>query len=435
VTHGTMRARFPWFPLTERAFVLLCIASIIVIRVGTILVTPRAANFPDLRIYQGTGQTALAGVNPYDFSDHPALREKLRARMAVGADIDGFAQTQDSWNYYVSSNLPASTALYALFETLARGSRFGWRLLFILGDIAIFLGLLAMLKTLHGSVEDAVDQVGMICLAVFNPVLIVAGSAIPEDKQFQTALLLFAATLLLSPTATTRPRGLSIGVVLSLSILFKLFGAFLFPLWLVRARKEGSRFAWWTMLGGLLPLALSFAAFGHYFVATMLARGLKNSIDAPEHASPWMLFPWLVGSEYLIAKIIVVVLFTGVLAVLLTRRRIDLLNFCAGLMVVFACLWLDKGSMNRMNIAIMFAVAALASLSRRLFLYFSAVIVLIGAFGYALGVGVLKYHPEAVDAVFALLFVCAYLAALAVFARVRSAVCSSTTAAEDVSQA
>ena len=417
--------RFSWLPLPERTFVLLGIAGIVVIRLAVILVTPRTADFLDPRIYQGVGQTVLAGVNPYDYSDQPALRAALRAKMALGPGDDDFTRTQKSWDYYVSGNPPASTALYALFETVARGSRFGWRLLFILGDIALFLGMFALFKTLRGSVESASDQAGMLCLAVINPVLIVAGCAIPEDKQFQTALLLFAAALLISPAATTTRRGLGIGLVLSLSVLFKLLGIFLLPIWLVRTKKEWPRFALQTVLGGLIPVAFAFAVFGHYFVDTMAARGVQNSVQAPEHASPWMLFPWLDGAEYVMAKTVVVALFCSVLAVLLAKRRIDLLNFCAGLTVAFVCLWLDKGAMNRMNIAIVFAVAALASLPNRLFLYFSSAIVLVGAIGYAFAVGVLRLHPEAVDAVFALTFVSAYLAALMGFTRAKRTVDSS----------
>jgi len=427
--------RFSWLPLSERTFVLLGIAGILVIRLAVILTTPRTADFLDPRIYQGTGQTMLAGLNPYDYAGQPALRGALRAKMAAGPGVDEFTQTQEAWDYYVSGNLPASTALYALFETVARGSRFEWRLLFILGDIAIFLGLVALLKTLRGSIESASDQAGMLCLTVINPVLIVSGCAIPEDKQFQTSLLLFAAALLLSPAATTIRRGLGIGLVLSLSVLFKLLGIFLFPLWLVRANNEWPRFALWTLLGGLIPVAAAFAAFGDYFVYAMVARGVQNSVHAPEHASPWVLFPWFGGAGYVTAKTIVVVLFCGALGVLLAKRRIDPLNFCAGLAVAFVCLWLDKGAMNRMNIAIMFAVAALASLSGKLFLYFSAAIVFVSAIGYALGVGALRLHPEAVDAVLAVIFVSAYLVALVGFTRAKRAAGSSSLEPTDASPA
>jgi hypothetical protein len=399
-------------PLPERKFMLLGVAVIIVTRLMVILATPRTADFLDPRIYQGAGQTVLEGVNPYDYSDHPALRARLRADMAAGHGADDFTRTQKSWDYYVSGNPPASTALYALFETLSRGSRFGWRLLFILGDISLFLGLVGLVKALRGRVEDAVDQAGIACLAIINPVLIVAGCAIPEEKQFQTALMLWSAALLLSPAAATARRAVGVGFALSLSVLFKLLGIFLVPLWFARVKKEGLSFAAWSALGGLLPVAAAFAAFGHHFLNAMTARGVQNSVGGAEHASPWVLVPWLEGTEYIVVKAAVFSLFCATLGALLIKRRIDLLNFCAGLTVAFVCLWLDKGAMNRMNIAIVFAVAALSSLSSRLFLGFSAAIVLASAVGYALGVGVLRFHLELVDAALALMFLTAYVAAL-----------------------
>jgi hypothetical protein len=402
-----------WLPMAERKFLLLGLAAIVLVRLAVILVTPRGADFYDPRIYQGVGQTVLAGVNPYDYTDQQALRSTLRAKMSAGTADDEFTQTQKSWDYYVSGNLPASTALYGAFEAVARGSRFVWRLLFILGDAAVFLAAYALLKTLRGRVDNGADQAALVCLAIINPVLIVSGTAIPEDKQFQTALLLWASALLLARGATTVKRGLGVGFVLSLSVLFKLLGIFLFPLWVVNVRRSGRQFAIWTLLGGFIPVVLSFAMFGHYFVNAMLARGVSNSVDAPEHASPWVLVPWIAGGSYLLAKIAVNTAFCGVLIALLSKRRIDLLNFCAGLAVAFTCLWLDKGAMNRMDMAIIFAVASLASLSTMLFLRFCTAIVLISAAAYALGVGLLRIHLEIVDAVLVSIFLAAYLICLA----------------------
>ncbi len=194
-------------------------------------------NFLDPRIYQAAGQVVLAGINPYDFSDNPSLREKLRMDMAAPG-TEGFTETQEQWNYYVSGNPPASTALYALFEALAHGSRVVWRLLLIAGDVSLFLGVFALLKTLRGRVDGALDQAGCFCLTVINPILILAGCAIPEDKQFQTALVLFSAAWLLSPAAATTRRAVGTGIFLSLSVFFKVFGVFLAPLW---AHTRGAR--------------------------------------------------------------------------------------------------------------------------------------------------------------------------------------------------
>jgi len=409
-----------WLPMTERKFLLVGLAALVVIRLAVIFATPRTADFNDPRIYQGVGQTVLAGVNPYDYADQPALRAKLRAQMASGRADDEFTRTQASWDYYVSGNLPASTALYAAFEAIAHGSRFVWRLLFILGDAALFLAAFALVRTLHGRVDSGADQAALICLAVINPVLIVSGCAIPEDKQFQTALMLWASALLLARGPSTVKRAAGVGLVLSLSVMFKLLGVFLLPLWVADVRKVGRRFALWSVLAGLVPVALSFAFFGHYFVNAMLARGVSNSVDYPEHASPWVLLPNIESVPYLPLRIAVEAAFCGVLVALLWRRRIDLLNFCAGLCVAFTCIWLDRGAMNRMNMAIILAVASLAALSRTLFLRFCVAMVLISAAAYLLGVGLLKVRLELIDAVLISLFLVAYLICLARYRRDQS---------------
>jgi hypothetical protein len=76
----------------------------------------------------------------------------------------------------------------------------------------------------------------------------------------------------------------------------------------------------------------------------------------------------------------------------------------------------------------------LASLSSRLFAYFSASIVLVGALGYGVGVGLLRLHLETLEAALALLFVCAYPIVLIAFAGVRSEGGSPTVGALDDSR-
>ena len=402
--------RFARLPLPRRKFVLFAVACIILTRLAVIVVTPRAADFLDPRIYQGAGQTVLAGVNPYDFTAQRARRESLRATMAAPG-TEAFTATQEAWDYYVSGNPPASTALYAMFESIAHGSRLVWRLLLILGDIGLLLGLVALLGTVNAGIERTDIQLAVICLAVLNPVLILSGCAIPEDKQFQTALMLYTSALLLSPAVAATRRTLWSGIVFSLSIFFKVLGVFLFPLWLARVRQDGWRFALWSTVGGLIPAFASLAAFGHYFLGTIAARGVQNSIRGAEHASPWVLVP-LAGQAYVVAKMLAVALLCLLLVALFARRRVDLLNLCAGITVACVCLWLDKGAMNRMNIAIIFAIAALASLAPLWFVYLSVGFAVLSAGAYAVGLGVLRVHPESVDSLLALAFVLTYLTVL-----------------------
>jgi hypothetical protein len=406
-----------WPTLSNKAFLLLGLAALIFSRLLVIGLTPRTADFPDPRIYQGTGQVVLAGINPYDYSDQPQLREELRLRMAAIETDNSFAYSMDAWNYYVSGNLPASVALYAAFEYVARGSRPTWRLLLILGDVAMFLGMFALFRTIQGGSLDKYTQIAAFWLVIANPSLVLSGTAVPEDKQFQTALMLFAAAFLLSPKPTNALRGLAGGLLISASVLFKFFGAFLLPLWFMRAIREWPKFAVSTAAGALVPILASFMAFGPQFLSAMSARAVRDSVQGPMHASPWMLFPALTGGVYIAAKLVVVAGFGTFLVTLLAKRRIDLLNCCAGFAVVFACIWLDMGSMNRMNMAIIFAIAATASLSPRVLLALSASTAFVAAVGYVVGLGLLRVNFEKVDVVLVLLFLMLYAAALVLYDR------------------
>ncbi len=47
------------------------------------------------------------------------------------------------------------------------------------------------------------------------------------------------------------------------------------------------------------------------------------------------------------------------------REKIDLLNLCAAACVIFTCLWITSGSMDRMNMAMIFAMMCIATVSVR----------------------------------------------------------------------
>jgi hypothetical protein len=280
-----------------------------------------------------------------------------------------------------------------------------------LGDILLFFGLVALVKSTGGDIEDRSTQIGIVCLCILNPLLLKEGGFTPEDKQFQTALLLFGAALLLSQNSSTR-HYIKTGLVLSVGIFFKMFSIFLFPLWLQRAVPGRARFIIWTLAAGLVPAILSFAFFGYRFIGLMFDRAMNNSTGAAAHASPWALIPSLGGTPLLIAKLVISAACAALLATLILKKRIDALNFSAGAAVIFACIWLDAGSLDRMNIAIIFAIAALMSLKPE---WFSALAVLnLIAGAVTVGVSILFYgKEEVVEAAYVLLFLVAYFATLA----------------------
>lgn len=400
-------SRDGWHP---RLFLLIALIFVVVSRVALIGASPQYANDFDIAIYQSAGKLALEGVNPYDFDDQPQVRERVRREM--GSANAYIAETQERWDLYVASNLPASTILYALFESVAGGSRWIWRLLFISGDIAILLGTYALFTAFRGAPRKRWDQAAIFAIACIYPSLIVSGTIFPEDKQYQTALMLFAAALLSKQGGTGKARDIVTGLTLSLSVLFKFFGVFLLPLFLVRYWKGGFSAFLRASIAGLIPVALSFAAFGLHFVETMGARAENDSFSMPHHSSPWVLLAALGNSNVFDLRILFTIGLVAATMWLLARRRIDMLNACAALMVVFACVWLIGADINRMNMAMMFAVPAMASVSVRAFRGAALVNLAVQAIGYPALYLLMGRDREPVQAVLTTVFLLIYSYAL-----------------------
>lgn len=400
-------SRDGWNP---RLFLLIALIFVVLSRVALIAATPQYANDFDIAIYQSSGKLVLEGVNPYDFSDQPQVRERVRQEMGtVNAYI---AETQERWDLLVASNLPASTVLYALFEFVSGGSRWIWRLLFIGGDISILLGIYALFAALRGAPRKRWDQAAIFSIACIYPSLILSGTIIPEDKQYQTALMLITAALLCRQGGTRKARDIVTGLTLSLSVLFKLFGVFLLPLFLVRYWKGGFATFLRTSTAGLIPLALSFAAFGLYFIEAIGARGENDSFGMPQHSSPWVLLAALGNSSVFGMRILFTIGLVAATIWLFTRRRIDMLNACAALMVVFACVWLIGADINRMNMAMMFAIPAMASVSVTAFRGAALANLAVQVIGYPVLYLLMGHDREPVQAVLTLAFLLVYFSAL-----------------------
>jgi hypothetical protein len=81
-------------------------------------------------------------VDPYNPDAKHDLREELRLNNHGVASLD-----KATYNYYVSGNLPASTALYGLIEWLSGGrGPHSWRLILISGDLALMFAAYFFLR-------------------------------------------------------------------------------------------------------------------------------------------------------------------------------------------------------------------------------------------------------------------------------------------------
>jgi hypothetical protein len=343
------------------AFLAVCLGLIIASRVFLIVVTPGLDRFNDVQINHGVGQMIVSHVDLYDAKDHPEKREAIRQDIRRATPLD--TDPPSLWQYYLTSNLPLNNLQYGLFEAMSGGSIFVWRLLFIVGDVLIFLGAYFAFLALRGPPTKLIDQLAIGLLTCVYPSLLISGTIIAEDKQYQTAAMLAFVAVCYGTTSKALRQDILCGLLLSVSVLYKIFGIFLIPLFLARYVRAGFGRFLAASIAGLIPLLGLFAYFGPGFIQVMAARGRDNSLSPPAHSSPWVLLAPLDNGAVLALRVGVTVALAVALSYLLYRKRIDLLNYCAALFVIFDCVWLTKGGINRMNISMMFATITLASLS------------------------------------------------------------------------
>jgi hypothetical protein len=181
------------------------------------------------------------------------------------------------------------------------------------------------------------------------------------------------AALLTVPGRWPRSNAVLIGAVGCLSILFKAFGIFLAPLairfFLRRPRRELTIAA----IAGVIVALPLMLYFDLSFVTTILDRLRTGGAVITWHnlhGSPWSLPPY---EWVLYARPAVCMALVGFLIAAYFKDAIDLLNFIAALCVVFVCLWLVGGSMDRMNIAMIFGLICSATISVRTCLILSAI--------------------------------------------------------------
>lgn len=394
-----------------KTFLTLCIATIILTRSAIILGSNDAG--VDLLIYQEVGQLVSNGVNPYDFASNENLRKVLRA--------DGYGippemvPEKSFYDYYVSGNLPASTALYGLIDGMGQ-SRQWWRLALALGDVLVAAAAFFLFSRAGISLDTTSRQTAFALAMVYYPSSIQWGVIYSEDKQFQTALMfLFAGLVIRNSWKAPTMAAIAIGVVGSLGVLFKALGVFLIPSALSYFRTRPRLDFLIAAVSALLVAALFCLYFGTAFVNLMAARALGGSSAlGASHGSPWVLLS-PAAAQYARPAICVLLLSGTVLAYL--RQKLDMLNLCGAACVIFTCLWITTGSMDRMNIAMIFSLMCIATLSVKSWLTLVAINF---AFQLPLYAGVIArlndpkwlFYPERPDAVATIVFLISYFVIL-----------------------
>jgi len=286
--------RFPNLPVLPAPwFLALALIALVVTRIMIVDITPANDDFIDLSIYCEVGELVVNGVDPYDIEAKRDLREQLRLNGHGAAPY--VTASKGSYDFYVTSNWPASTLLYGAIEWLSGGSPHGWRLILISGDLAIALATFFFLRRVGIKLDNVETQAAFVLSAICYPSLIQWGTVLAEDKQFQIALMVALAGLLITPGRTPSLNAAAIGILGCLSVMFKVLGIFLAPVALCyfwsRPRRE-SLIAIGTALAIALPMILFFDGA---FVVRMFNRFREQSsplaMVSSLHASPWSLLP------------------------------------------------------------------------------------------------------------------------------------------------
>ena len=350
--------------LGTRTFLLLVLLAIVATRLALIHSTPSRQGAIDLSIYRETGELVVHGVDPYDFTPRAPLREQLRQN-DYGA-IAWVREDRDRYNYYVSSNAPGTVALFGLIQLVTGGNATLWRMAFALGDLALALCAFFFLRRAGVSFDDWRNRLTFASLVVAYPSLLHWGTLLPEDKQFQTASMLLLGGLLLARASSRGPwwSAVATGVVGAFSIAFKVLGAILIPVAVMFYRGRPWRETAITIAAFAAAMLALFVVFDASFVTLVMQRaatGSSSTLDRALHGSPWGLSPSSFGVTYV--RPVLCVVLTAVVLVRFLRGKMDLLNCLAAIHVVFICLWITGGSMDRMNVAMLFALMCIATLS------------------------------------------------------------------------
>ena len=345
------------------ALIFIVLTAVVLSRLYIVGVSPRFDQADDLGIYREVGKLVLAGIDPYDFKSHLAEREAQRLDN-VGM-VGWSAASKNTYNYYVSGNFPGSTLLYGLFEWVSKGDVKVWRQLFVVGDLFLAISAFALLLHSKIRVPNFFDLATVSVFVLILPSLLAQGTVFSEDKQFQTASMMFVVALAVGARNENMSvqTALAIGIAFAFSIAFKVLGVALLPVVLCALFRRPPTVVAACLVGVAGVLTLAFLPFSSTYVSLMYSRfSVASAVNAlPIHGSPWVLL-----HEYYVPSIRVTV--CAVLALLSTwlfwSRRIDLLNWIASGLTIYICLWSVNGSINRLNMAMIFAAMCVWTISR-----------------------------------------------------------------------
>ena len=371
--------------------------------------TPSQNQFIDLKIYRDAGELILNGINPYDFSDNLTLRNQLRTD---SLNYEPFvSESQSRWDYYSSSNLPLANTLFGIIEKYFN-SALAYRIIFAIGDsMAVVLIVLILTKIINrdklnsnlvlGFLSIPIVVFGAILIAL-SPYFILWGVLLPGPKGIGLFFILSSIYFSLSDRKFfwlfLAP------VFLAFSVNFIGLGLFIAPLsFNLLLKKAKNKFdVFFFILVGVIITFISLLPFIPEIFGMMSNRASPK--DIPQHASMWVGVFDFFPSYWKLIKYSFITIFTYVNTLGFLKRKIDFSIVSASLMLLFTVVYLDSGSMDRINIAIVTSLLLILISGYYNFFLVNSILYLI--FGStSLLYSVYSGVNENLDAIFCLIFV------------------------------
>lgn len=330
----------------------------LIVRLLLILTNHTKNKFTDLNIYRETGQLVKSGINPYKYTEDLEIRNKLR--LDTIAYDPSVSQTQESWDYYTSSNLPMSSLHYGLIDKITNSNPVAFRIIFSFFDSVLSVIVVLFLIKYWKLTSTWLNLILVLGAAALSPTLLLWGSIVPEDKGLQTLFMLLAVWL-----AKDKKWILS-SVLLGISVAYKGLGIFISPLCLffIMGQPENifrinssqlKKGAIYTLLS-LFFAAIWFLPYMPEVFSMMLARLSSNLNVDPGHGSIWTSVYKSFPGNWVYIKSTLIIVISLIWSYTFLFKKLNIPAISLFLLVLFVDIMLLQGSLDRMNIGIMISM-------------------------------------------------------------------------------
>jgi hypothetical protein len=317
------------------------------------VLTPEQNAWIDLSIYIDGGQLVAHGVNPYDFNDEPLLRDSLRTdSIAFNYYV---AESQDRWNFYAGSNLPLTLLYFGAIELIAQGDPFIYRVVFAVMD-SILSVVLTMFILNYWVTSEKNKFLVAIGLGVLSPILLSAGTFLPEDKGVQ--ILLMVGALYFSK----KKQFFLATLLLGWSVAYKGLGVFIAPFCLYQYLGEIKRSEIFSpivlkraVLFTLAALVFALQPFIIYLsdISDMMKLRLSQNLvlEVAQHSSIWVFTHVLFPKSWMDVRFLFSLFFISINLIGILRGKLGPNIVTASLLIWFTVIMMLSGSVDRLNMA------------------------------------------------------------------------------------